>query len=434
MDCLREFRDQKARAQKYKDYYEGNHKIINDYAMAESRSNMRVVVNFFKKFINDEIAYSLGHPVNFVHKDGDEKVLEAIDLNFSHWSKVHDQELMKQANIYGESYELEYIKDGEFRATVLTPMNAFVLESGTAEKEVILALHVYKEHEFTDVEKVDVYHKNKVYRYIIGGSGSGPLQYVDEKDIIFKSPPVQVCEANGERASMLDDIKSENDAYNNVISDLVNEVSDFRQAFLKIVGATMSEEEAKKMKKSGILQVNGQNVDIGYLVKEINDTFVQNLLSTLEEKIYKLASHIDTNEKLQSNLSGTALRSRMIALENKCTLMQSMLEKTIKQRLKNFFRYLKIKTGMEFDYRKVQLKFTMNIPSDLNLLADTISKLVDIVPQEILLSWIPSIENPKLAMEMLKNEAKDRREGMVDLDNLGLNQAALQTGDGNGAE
>lgn len=44
------------------------------------------------------------------------------------------------------------------------------------------------------------------------------------------------------------------------------------------------------------------------MIKEINDTAVQNNLNTLKKTMYELANHIDTNEKMQSNLSGSAIR------------------------------------------------------------------------------------------------------------------------------
>ncbi len=418
--CIEQMRNNQLKYRKYKDYYDGNHDIIKDYAYQDSRSNMTVVVNYFKKFINDEVAYALGNPVNYISFEGDHEVSELIDMHFSHWAKVHDQNLMKQANIYGESYELQYIHDGEFKATTLTPLNCFVLESGDAEKNVILAIHEYKESIFSDKLMLDVYAENKVTTYELG---EDELIKVSEQTLNFDSPPLRVCEANPERQSMLDDIKTENDAYNVVLSDLVNEVSDFRQAFLKVLGAKLDEEEAMKMKKSGIIHVPNK-AEVDYLIKEINDTFVQNLLNNLEEKIYKLASHIDTNEKLQSNLSGSALRSRMIALENKCILMQSMLEQTIKARLKNFFRYVKLKTGKEYDYRRIKLKFTMNIPSDILLLADTISKLKDTVSQRTLLTLLPFVENADYEMEQFYEERQKALQGAIDLERLGLDQAA----------
>ncbi|WP_426621038.1 phage portal protein [Bacillus amyloliquefaciens] len=193
---------------------------------------------------------------------------------------------------------------------------------------------------------------------------------------------------------MLDDIKSENDAYNNTLSDLVNEVSDFQTGFLENNRSKeFTDEDAAKFKKTGILQVPTQ-ASVDYLIKKIDDKFVQNLLKELEEKMYKLASHVDTNQKLQSNLSSAALRSRLISLENKCSLKQAMLETAIKKRLKNFFKFIKIQKGEEYDHRKVKLKLTMNIPSDITALADSLSKLSEVCSWETILAQIPYVENP----------------------------------------
>ena len=50
-----------------------------------------------------------------------------------------------------------------------------------------------------------------------------------------------------EEHSLIDDIKSLNESYNNVLSDLVNEVSDFRNAFLTIVGAELEKDDVGKL-------------------------------------------------------------------------------------------------------------------------------------------------------------------------------------------
>ncbi|MBM7631110.1 phage portal protein [Geomicrobium sediminis] len=430
--CLRAFRQQRIKYRKYQDYYDGRHDIVRNYAMADSRANMKVVVNFFKKFINDEVAYALGNPVSYVSRKDDHNTTDLVDLNFGHWSKQHDQNLIRQANIFGEAYELFYInEDSEFKATTLTPLNAFVLENGDAENTVRLALHVYKEHRFSDREMLDVYEGEKVHQFSIGNNDAHRLVHLDTKTTNFKQTPVVVCMANPARRSLLDDIKSAIDAYNNTLSDLVNEVSDFRQAFLKITGATLGDDEAKKMKRSGIINVPAKG-EVDYLTKQINDTFVNNLLSNLEEKIYKLSSHIDTNEKLQSNLSGAALRSRMIALENRCVLMQSMLEKTVKRRLKAFFEYQQLRTGQVLDYRQIKLKFTMNVPQDILMLADALSKYNGIVSHRTMLSMLPFVENPDLELEQVRKERDDETQRFLDLDRVGMNPGTVTPGDDDG--
>jgi len=160
------------------------------------------------------------------------------------------------------------------------------------------------------------------------------------------------------------------------------------------------------MKASGIIHVPA-NGTIGYLVKQINDTFVQNLLTELESKMFKAVSTIDSNEKMQSNTSSLAIRSRLFLLETICGLIQSELEATIRERLTMFFRINNIRANQLFSHKDLIIKFTPNIPSDIASIADSISKLIAVVSQKTLLSLLPFVDNPELELAQYKKEQED---------------------------
>jgi hypothetical protein len=53
-------------------------------------------------------------------------------ITILNWDKEHNINLRKQSEIYGEAFELNYVNtDGEFAATILTPLEAYVLGVGT---------------------------------------------------------------------------------------------------------------------------------------------------------------------------------------------------------------------------------------------------------------------------------------------------------------
>ena len=92
-----------------------------------------------------------------LYQSDDKCIIACIDRNSSHWDKEHNISLRKQSEIFGESYELNYINtDGEFCATILTPLECYVLEDGTAERNVLLAIHKFKRR-FDNTEYLDVY-------------------------------------------------------------------------------------------------------------------------------------------------------------------------------------------------------------------------------------------------------------------------------------
>ncbi len=399
--CLTELDSNSSIKQKYKDYYEGNHSILKDYDMQDSRSNRKLIFNFPRKFVDNETGYLLGKPVNFISKSDDKNIVDCIDRNSSHWDKEHNISLRKQSEIYGESYELNYINtDGEFCATILTPLECYVLEDGTAERNVLLAIHKFKRR-FDDTEYLDVYTDVEILHYKLVEDSE--IELVGKHNHIFGRVPVIVCPANSERKSGFEDLISLFDSYNALNSDLVNEIADHRNAYLIIENAKIEEEDLLKMKQMGIIQVPKGGA-VKWLTKDINDSFVKNELENIERKIYDMMDEVNFNENWASNTSSLALRNKLLNLENRVSMRQAFMEKVIKERLKNLFIYIRKKEGKVFDYRDVAVKFTRNLPTDLVGLADVIVKLKDVCSQETLLTLLPFIENPTVELQKYKTE------------------------------
>ncbi|WP_219716079.1 phage portal protein, partial [Clostridioides difficile] len=118
--------------------------------------------------------------------------------------------------------------------------------------------------------------------------------------------------------TIFNDIKGLQDAYETNLSDISNEISDFRNAYLTFSGCNIKEDDLPRMKELGILQVNGDG-KIEWLIKDMNDTFVQNTLSSIKENMYEITSHINHNEKMQSNTSSLAVVARLISTEWICS-------------------------------------------------------------------------------------------------------------------
>ncbi|WP_235332392.1 phage portal protein [Paenibacillus terrae] len=358
------------------------------------------------------MGYLLGNPVNYVSKSDQDEAIHNIDVHMSHWDKEHNLQLRKQSEIFGESFELNYIdSDGQFSATVLSPLNAYVLEDGTAERNVLLGLHKFTRR-FDKQVYLDVYTDHEILHYTIGSDDKGnqmkqnqspELKYIGKHNHIFGRVPLISCPANTERKSGFHDVISLFDAYNALNSDLVNEIADHRNAYLVIENAKLEAEDLLNMKKMGIIQVPAGG-KVSWLTKEINDSFVKNELDNIERKIFDMMDQVNFNENWASNTSSLALRNKLLNLENRVAMREALMEKAIKQRLRNFFTFLHIKEGVQYDYRDIAVKFTRNLPTDLVGMADVIVKLKEVVSQETLLTLLPFVENPKLEFNKFHSE------------------------------
>ena len=400
--CLDELEKQSSEKQSYQDYYDGEHEILTDYDMQDSRSNRKLIFNFPRKFVDNETGYLLGKPVNFISKSDNRQAVECIDRNTAHWSKEHNIALRKSSEIFGEAYELNYVDtEGNFRAAVLTPLNAYVLEDGTVEHTPLLALHRFEKPFEDDVEYLDVYTDQEIQHYQI--TGDSDMTFLGRHPHLFGRVPVIVCPANAERKSGFEDVISLFDAYNALNSDLVNEIADHRNAYLIIENAKIEEDDLTAMKSMGIIQVP-KGGKVSWLTKDINDSFVQNELENIERKIYDMMDEVNFNENWAANTSSLALRNKLLNLENRVAIREAYMEQTIRQRLRNLFTFIQKKEGKVYDVLDIAIKFTRNLPTDLTGLADVISKLQEICSQETLLTLLPFVENPTVEIQKYKTE------------------------------
>lgn len=398
--------------QKKYNYYRGKTDAIN--RLREIDNNLQVKsnilnVNMVKKFIKEEIAYSLGNPITYQRINNDEDdMIKDISYYTAHWSEKHDVELLKRTLIFNEAYELYYIdKNGDMSVKILTPLNCYIYEDDFGNIE--FAMHIYK-NKFEDEERIDVYTKDRIYHYV-----GEELKEDGYKTHIFGEVPISVCRLNipSDDDTIYDDIAKLQDAYSINLSNISSEITEYRLAYLKIKGGEIKEEDIPRLKELGVMM--GDFEDIDWLIKDINDTFVSNTLDRLKEDMYEVTGHINTNEKLQSNISGITLRSRLISLENRCKLNQQSLHDCINNRLRVLFNYLKVRYNKDYDWRNIDVKFTLSIPQDDYLTAQISSLLKDRISDATMLEQLSFINNGEL--EKARAD-KEKEEQMLDLDNI----------------
>ena len=390
------------------DYYKGDTDAMRTYKMVTERSNNKANVNFLKKFVKEEVSYSVGNDITYISKSSSESIVNDIDYYLGCWKEDHDSNLTKNMILYGTAFEICYISNKELYAKVVSPRNGFAIKN--SNEELVYFAHIYS---LNDKEFIDIYDNKFIYHL------DGMFNQVKEPTPhIFGVVPVGIAELSEEgiKDTIYNDIKGLQDSYETNLSDISNEISDFRTSYLKLINSQIEEEDAKKMKKMGII-MTPKDGDADWLIKNINDSFIQNTLERLEKDMYQITAHINHNERLQSNLSGLALRSRLISLEEKCKLNQKALTNCIKTRLKVLFIYLKIMFNKNYDYRDIKIKFTPNIPQDDLLMAQIISQLGDKLSTETGLSQLSFIENSKNEMAKIKLEQEDIFEGSRLLNN-----------------
>lgn len=165
------------------DYYNGTHDILSSYSYEEYRANQKSIVNYIHKFIEEEVSY-LGLPISYTSKSGNEDIVNDIEYNLMGWKATHNQQLVRELEIYGTVYELSYIdKAGMFNGRILNPTNsiAYTDEDGVPQ----IFIHFYKK-KYDDAEYYDVYYSDRIEVYKNGA-------LISTKNHIFSGVPVSIC-------------------------------------------------------------------------------------------------------------------------------------------------------------------------------------------------------------------------------------------------
>lgn len=353
-------------------YYKGDTDAMKKYLFVTERSNLKINTNFIKKFIKEEVSYTVGNPITYESRNDNSDVIKDIEYYTAHWDELHDTDLMKYLIIFTKVYEIYYLdSNADFCSKIIKPTEGYAYVDNASGK-VLFFIHAFKNDFDTINTYVDVYTDEFIYHY---DRHFNEIMVPTEN--IFGEVPVSVGKLTLEEYhdSLYKDIKGLQDAFETNFSDISNEISDFRNAYLVFMGCQVDEKQIPNMKKLGVLNTKDKNSVIQWLVKNINDTFIQNTLDRQVDTMYQLACHINHNEKMQSNLSGIALRSRLIALENKCELEEKAHKNIIKNRLKFLCMYLNLKKSKNYDYKDIKALYTPNIPQDDLTTAQMLSQL-----------------------------------------------------------
>ena len=234
----------------------------------------------------------------------------------------------------------------------------------------------------------------------------------------FNGIPVSVCQLDNIEDTIYFKIKQLQDSYNEILSDQVNTISDYRRAYLVISGVMVDDEMEEKLKTHGLLNLqSAQNTSVKWLVKDMPDGYIQNTLERIRGAIYETCNHIDGNEKLQSNTSGTALRNRLVFLEQRCNSMLEVVVNSIYERIERLFEYLTIK-NKQYDITDIKIVTAPSIPQDEISIIQGLSQLGigTNISLETALSRLPFIENP--AQEIAKIKQEQKTNNKIELDKI----------------
>lgn len=140
------------------DYYNGKHNILlKQYADTTKPCN-KVVVNYCYQTVENYLGYITGIPITY--DNGDAALDDVLRYNDV---RTEDNSLLKQALIYGRSFEINYVdKDGKQRFKTLDTTQCIPVYSDDLDDELLYVIRFYQ------VDLQEEFNKEQYYVEVYG--------------------------------------------------------------------------------------------------------------------------------------------------------------------------------------------------------------------------------------------------------------------------
>ena len=152
-----------------------------------------------------------------------------------------------------------------------------------------------------------------------------------------------------------------------------------------------------------------------YLIKNINDTALENYKNRINLDIHKFSNVIDISDKnFGNNLSGIAMKYKLLGMENIASIKESKFRKGLMKRIELLTHFLNLSINSDFTYTEITPVFTRNIPSNDVETVEMIKQLYGMISDKTLLSQLPFIEDVQAELDAIQKQ----KEGTLDYQNL----------------
>ncbi|NLY20069.1 MAG: phage portal protein [Tissierellia bacterium] len=391
-------------------YYEGKHKILNKKKVGTAPCNN--LVNPFPKYITDMLTgYLVGQPALYSAVDNDSEedddfLIELMNIfRFNNEQEVN-LEIAKSFSIKGEVLEhLWSNEDGNIRFKPMQPDEAFLIYDNTLEDEVKFAIRYFTlKEDGEDVLYAYVYDKHNIF---IFNDKLGQLSLSEIDDHSFQEVPFILYENNKEHLGDFETVMSLVDAYDLAQSNTLNDMEQFTDAYLVLInmGGT-DDDDVDNMKKKRTMLVDGDG-DAKWLIKDVNDAWVENYKNRIKKDIHKFSGTPDmSDETFGSSLSGVSLRYKLLAMEQIRANKERKFKKGLFRRIELISNFLGI-TNQELTFTGIDIQFNSTLPQNVLEIAQVINLLRPILPDETLIEQLYFVDNAKEEMKKKRIELED---------------------------
>ena len=402
--------------------YEGKVPIKQRKLSDTNKINNKLANDYRGSIVDSFAGYLFGNPISYELLQGDlpDAIHERYEEEFRTFRTINDipdldAETGKMMGITGRAARLLYVDpEGDIRVVNIDPwQTAFFTDSRTGLPQYAMRYYTMTRStgdgeetfirvEWYDEQKVSYFEENK----------AGFYQFKEERPHGFDGVPLIEFINNDEKQGDFEKVDSLIDAQDRILSDVQNEIEEFRNAYMIFKGAEIDVETVQAARQTGAFNVPDDG-DVQYLTKNLNPEFVEKHKDTINQNIYKFSQSIDMGDDKFSGgaQSGESRKYKLIMMENKAIMKERKFSKALRQMFK-VLASAWAKRQINIDYTDIRWNFTRNLPVELNYEAEVLQKLYGITADRTALAQMSFIDDPDEEIQRKKEE----QEVYIDLD------------------
>lgn len=339
------------------DYYRGKTPILGKIKEVRESINHKINVNRANEIVTFKRGYGFGEPIQYIRRGKDDALSDEVQtLNeymFLAGKHAKDSELAEWLYVCGLGMRMTLPGADEeepLRVFTLDPRYSFVVRYNGLGEHVVMGVKT--------VLKEDGHPVHSVY--------TRDYYYEVENSIVTKAEPhvlgdVPIFEypANKSRLGAFEIVLPLLDAINELESNRMDDVVQYVNSFLALLGGTIDEETATKLEEYKMLCLP-EGTDAKYLSAVMQQSDMQVQADSLYEYVLTITGLPNRNGGSSTSDTGSAviMRDGWEAAEAQMKSVELEFKEAEKRFLKMALRILKDMVGLELPLKNVEVKFS----------------------------------------------------------------------------
>ena len=359
------------------DYYRGKTPILGKTKEVRETINHKVCVNRANEIVTFKRGYGFGEPIQYISRGTSDDISDEIAILNEHMflagKQAEDSALAEWMYVCGLGMRMGLPgKDANepLHVYTLDPRHSFVVRYNGLGEHVVMGVK-------TIIRRDGLTRLHSVY--------TKDMYFEIENEAIVKAEPhvLGMCPifeypANKARLGSFEVCLSLLDALNEVESNRLDDVEQFVNSFLALLGGTIDEETAKKLDEHKMLCLP-EGVDAKYLSAALQQNDIQVLSDNLYSAVLTICGVPNRNGGSSTSDTGSAviMRDGWESAEAQMKSVELEFKRSEKEFLRLVLRILRDMTGLELDLKNVEIKFSRRNYDNLQTKSQVLTTLLN---------------------------------------------------------